>query len=164
MPDRSDAMQIPDACVLADPGRRLIATMLDAVLVASVVGWYFDVSASEILTMAVIVRPDNAWAVIPITMMMGVGVSTISEWLQGRTPGKMLVVIRVVRAQSGELVRPRLWSALVRNAIKWILPPVAALALIDPEALHRGDRASRTLVVSPRPADPIPSDRSDPEP
>jgi uncharacterized RDD family membrane protein YckC len=163
MPDRSDAMQIPDACVLADPGRRLIATMLDAVLVASVVGWFFDVSASEILTMAVIVRPDNAWAVIPITMIVGVAASTMSEWLLGRTLGKVLVGIRVVRAQPGALVRPRLWSALVRNAIKWILPPVAALALIDPEALHRGDRASRTLVVSPRPADPISSDRSDPD-
>ncbi len=163
MPDRSDAMQIPDACVLADPGRRLIATMLDAVLVASVVGWFFDVSASEILTMAVIVRPDNAWAVIPITMIVGVAASTMSEWLLGRTLGKVLVGIRVVRAQPGALVRPRLWSALVRNAIKWILPPVAALALIDPEALHRGDRASRTLVVSPRPADPISSHRSDPD-
>jgi len=42
-----------------------------------------------------------------------------------------------------------LWAAIVRNMIKWLVPPVAALVLLDPERLHRGDRATRTLVVAP---------------
>lgn len=158
LPDRTDAMSIPESCVLADPGRRLIATMLDAVIVASLVGWAFDVSASEILTLAVIVRPDNAWAVIPITIITGLTMGTLGEWLLGLTPGKLLMGLRVVRAQPDVVQHPRFWSALVRNIVKWVLPPVAALALIDPETLHRGDRASRSLVVMPRPTPLPPAD------
>lgn len=154
LPDRTDAMRIPESCVLADPVRRLIATMLDAVLVASIVGWVYGVSASEILTLTVIVRPDNAWGVIPATMLSGFVFGTVCEWLLGYTPGKLLMGLRVARAMPDIVERPRLWSAAVRNLIKWVLPPVAALALIDPESLHRGDRSSRSLVVMPRPADP----------
>ena len=158
LPDRSSIMRIPEGCVLADPGRRLIATMLDAILVASIVGWVFDVGASEILTLSVIVRPDNAWGVIPATIISGVCFSAVCEWLMCATPGKLLMGLKVVRAQPEVVERPKLWSALVRNIIKWVLPPVAALALIDQETLHRGDRASRTLVVMPRPVDKTPAD------
>ena len=158
MPDHSSAMHLPEGVVLADPGRRLIATMLDAVLVTAVVGRLVDVSAADILTLTVIMRPDNAWSVFPLVIITGLMYSTMTEALFGATPAKMLVGIRVVRAQPGAPMRPRLWSALVRNGIKWLLPPVAALALIDPETLHRGDRAARTLVVMPRPAQPDPRD------
>ncbi len=158
LPDRSDAMQLPEGFAIADPGRRLIATMLDVVLVASIVGRFFDLSASEILTLSVIIRPDNAWAVIPATIIAGVLYATLSEWLMGATPAKLIVGLRVVRAQAGPSERPKLWSALVRNIVKWVLPPVAALALVDPEAMHRGDRASRSLVVVPLREDPTPSE------
>lgn len=158
MPDHSGAMHLPDGVVLADPGRRLIATMLDAVLVVAVVGRVVDVSPTDILTLTVIMRPDNAWSVFPLVIITGLMYSTLTEALFGATPAKMLVGIRVVRAQPGAPIRPRLWSALVRNGIKWLLPPVAALAMIDPETLHRGDRAARTLVVMPRPAQPEPRD------
>lgn len=157
-PDRTGSMLLPDDMVLADPGRRLIATMLDALLVASITARFFNVDTTEILTLSVIVRPDSTWIVIPATMIVGVAYATISEWRFSATPAKFLVGIRVVRAETGPRSRPKLWSALVRNFIKWILPPVAALALIDPESLHRGDRASRTLVVAPRQPDPIPRD------
>lgn len=157
-PDRTGSMLLPDDMVLADPGRRLIATMLDALLVASITARFFNVDTTEILTLSVIVRPDSTWIVIPATMIVGVAYATITEWRFSATPAKLLVGIRVVRAETGPRMRPKLWSALVRNFIKWILPPVAALALIDPESLHRGDRASRTLVVTPRQPDPIPRD------
>lgn len=157
LPDRTAAMQIPESCVLADPGRRLIATMLDAVLVSSIVGWVFGVSAAEILTLTVIVRPDNAWGVIPATILSGFAFSSVCEWLLGYTPGKLLMGLRVVRARPDVVERPKLWSSAVRNLIKWVLPPVAALALVDPESLHRGDRSSSSLVVMPRPVEP-PSD------
>lgn len=155
MPDRPDAMQVPDGFALADPGRRLIATLVDVGLVALLMGEIFGVRASEILTLGVILRPDNAWFIIPSTMLCGVVTMTLFERFLGATPGKLLMGIRVVKALPGPMQRPGLWSALVRNIIKWILPPVAALALVDPETLHRGDRATRTLVVTPiRPVAP----------
>ncbi|MEX0876792.1 MAG: RDD family protein [Phycisphaerales bacterium] len=149
MPDGPDAMRIPEGYALSEPGRRLIATLIDVGLVVLLMGELFGVSAQEILTLEVILRSDNAWVVIPVTMVSGLVIMTVFERFLGATPGKLILGLRVVRAQPGPMQRPPLWAAAVRNVVKWILPPVAALALVDPEMLHRGDRASRTVVARP---------------
>ena len=159
MPDKSDAMQIPDGFALADPGKRLLATIIDVFLVCVLIGQLFGVRVVEILTLSVIVRSDGAWLSIPTTMISGVVIMSVFEWGLGASPGKFLMGIRVAKSHSGPMERIPLWAALVRNVIKWILPPVAALALVDPEMLHRGDRATRTLVVVPvRSVDPADND------
>jgi len=150
LPDRADAMHLPEGSAIADPGRRLIATMIDAFIVTTLVGAAFGVSPADIVTLTVIMLPGNAWGVFPMTIVSGILYATLAETLTGATPGKLLMGIRLVAAEPGTPRRPRFWSVLVRNVIKWVLPPVAALALIDPETLHRGDRTSRSLVVSPR--------------
>ena len=155
LPDKADSMAIPDGVALADPGRRLMATMIDVVAVSALVGSFVGVSAADIITLAVIVQPGNSWAVFPLTIISGIVYSTLTEFLFAGTPGKLIARIRLVSAEPGLPHRPRPWSILVRNIIKWVLPPVAALALIDPETLHRGDRVSRSLVVVPR-SDPDP--------
>jgi uncharacterized RDD family membrane protein YckC len=173
LPDRADSMQLPDGFALAEPGRRLISSVVDLFLVAYLMGVLFDVRVMEILTLSVIVRTDGAWLSIPMLMVSGVVIMSVMEWLFGASPGKLLNGLRVVRAESGVMRRVPLWAALVRNIVKWILPPVAALALVDPEMLHRGDRATRTLVAvplesaqrqnEPKDTDEDPSDQSDPE-
>ncbi len=149
MPDKADAMGIPDGFALADPGRRLMATMFDVFLVSFLVGLLFDVRVIEIITLSVIVRSDSSWLVIPLVLITGIVAMSLMEWLLGASPGKWLMGIRVVRGQGGTMQRIPLRAAIVRNVIKWLLPPVAALALLDPEMLHRGDRVTRTLVVAP---------------
>ncbi len=149
VPDKSDAMGIPDGFELADPGRRLMATMVDVFLISLGVGLIFDVRVIEIVTLGVIARSDDAWLAIPSVMVSGIVVMSIMEWLVGASPGKFFMGIRVVRAQGEAMQRIPLWAAIVRNVIKWVLPPVAALALVDPEMLHRGDRATRTIVAAP---------------
>lgn len=163
MPDRPDAMGIPEGFALADPGRRLVATMLDVGVIAILMGKLFGVHPQEIITLSVIVRADNAWLVIPSTMASGVALMSFSERVLGASPGKLVVGLRVVRAQQGPMRRAPVWALLVRNVIKWVLPPVAALAMVDPETLHRGDRATRTIVVSalrqPQADEPGPDER-----
>lgn len=149
MPDRADAMGIPDGFALADPGRRLMATMFDVFFVAFVMGLLFDVRVIEIITLSVIVRSDTSWLVIPAVLISGIVSMSLLEWLVGASPGKWLMGIRVVRGVAGPMAKIPLWAAIVRNMIKWLVPPVAALVLLDPEMLHRGDRATRTLVVAP---------------
>ncbi len=149
MPDRADAMGIPDGFALADPGRRLMATMFDVFFVSFVMGLLFDVRVIEIITLSVIVRSDTSWLVIPAVLISGIVSMSLLEWLVGASPGKWLMGIRVVRGVGGPMSRIPLWAAIVRNMIKWLVPPVAALVLLDPERLHRGDRATRTLVVAP---------------
>ena len=153
LPDRTNAMHIPEGYALADPGRRMVAMLLDVVVVAAIVGRVFGVSVTDILTLTVLIRPDNAWVVFPMIIVAGVVYSSVSEVLYGASPGKLMMGLRVVAAEPGEPKRAKLWSVLVRNVIKWVLPPVAALALVDPEALHRGDRTSKSLVVVPRVVD-----------
>ena len=149
MPDKADAMGIPEGFALADPGRRLMAMMFDVFLVSFFMGLLFDVRVIEIITLSVIVRSDNSWLAIPLVLITGITAMSVLEWLLGASPGKWLMGIRVVRGQGGTMQRIPLWAAIVRNVIKWLLPPVAALALLDPEMLHRGDRVTRTLVVAP---------------
>jgi uncharacterized RDD family membrane protein YckC len=158
LPDRADAMHLPEGTALADPGRRLLATLIDVFIVTSVVGATAGVSAIDIVTGAIIVHPGNAWTIFPMTIIAGVLYATSAEYLVGATPGKVIMGLRLVAAEPGAPKRPKLWRVLVRNIIKWVLPPVAALAMIDPESLHRGDRTSRTLVVTRR-ADEDPETR-----
>lgn len=150
LPDHANRMHLPEGTQIADPGRRLIATVIDVFLVTSIVGFTVGVAPSQILTLSVILHPGNTWTVFPMTIVAGIAYSTCAEYIVSATPGKILMGVRVVAAEEGTPRRPRLWSALVRNVVKWVLPPVAALALIDPESLHRGDRTSRSLVVMPR--------------
>jgi hypothetical protein len=44
--------------------------------------------------------------------------------------------------------RPTLVQALVRNAVRWLAPPLAALVLFDPNWRHPGDVLSRTVVLT----------------
>ena len=150
LPDHANRMYLPEGMQIADPGRRLIASVIDVFLVTSIVGYTVGVAPSQILTLSIILQPGNAWTIFPMTIVAGIAYSTSAEFIVSATPGKILMGLRVVAAEEGTPRRPRLWSALVRNVIKWVLPPVAALALIDPETLHRGDRTSRSLVVMPR--------------
>lgn len=55
------------------------------------------------------------------------------------------------------LVRLSLWQALVRNLVKWLLPPVAALALVDTSGRHRGDGLARAAVLTELPPEPTQS-------
>ncbi len=149
MPDNADAIRLPDGFSLADPARRLSATLLDLLLISTVAAYIFDVRVIEIVSLSVIARTDSSWMVIPSVMLSGVVLMSLMEWLFGASPGKLISGMRVVRAQVGPMQRIPLWAAIVRNMIKWVLPPVAALALVDPETLHRGDRATKTIVAAP---------------
>ena len=86
-------------------------------------------------------------------LAIAIPIASVMEAGFGRSPGKALLGIEVVRMSRGEsaftglVVRPSLVMCLVRNAIKWIMPPVAMLGLLDPELRHRGDVLSRSAVV-----------------
>lgn len=138
---------VPDGWALADPGRRLLASVVDAFLVAWVVAPVFGVSARQVVTLEVLIHPSEAWLAIPATLVGGWVAMSVWEALLGLTPGKALVGIRVFRARAGVPMRVSLFWCLVRNAVKWLLPPVAAAALLDPQGRHRGDTTAGAVVV-----------------
>lgn len=82
---------------------------------------------------------------------------SILEGATGRTPGKMLAGLRVVRADGRPLDAFR---AFVRNLLRllWVTPAALVFVLVDGWMLHRteldqrlGDLAAGTLVVMDRP-------------
>ncbi len=151
-PERS--WSIPDGWVLADPGRRLIASLIDLVLVAAVLAPAFGVSARQILTLEVLIHPGGAWLSLPALLLTGWISMSVWESLLGLTPGKFVTACRVRRATPGADLKVTIFWSLVRNAMKWLTPPVAAIALFDAEGRHRGDSAARAVVVSRAPASP----------
>ncbi len=85
----------------------------------------------------------------PYLVMAGVTVthSTITELVTSRTLGKGLVGARVVTADG---CRPGARQVLVRNLFKaatLFLPPLAVVALINPQAQGLGDLAAQTVVA-----------------
>ncbi len=154
---------LPEGASLAEPGRRFIATVADLAVAAGVVSLVFRVPVLDLLSLRVLFAGDGSWVAVPATLGAAVVVCTLLEWLVGCTLGKALTGCRVasVRAADAQTsrgpdappARPHLWQALVRNLIKWGLPPVAALALLDPSGRHRGEVLSRTAVVVPTPAE-----------
>lgn len=148
---------LPAGVVLAEPLRRLTAFMLDylpaAVLTASVFG-LAPLALVDLGTLAS--GSAGLWHVL---VALGVGCvhSTIGEAVFGRSLGKWLTgceVVRVVKmGEKGELIVGRLgWGrAIVRNLVRWALPPGAMFLLFDGARRHAGDVLGKSLVVTPAP-------------
>lgn len=150
---------VPDGWALAEPGRRLMGTVIDVFLVLWFVAPAFGTTVREVLTFQVLLGPDRAWLAIPATMVGGAIAMGVWEGLLGYSPGKFLVGCRVYRAVAGEEgcpVKLGVFFGLARSAVKWLIPPVAALALLDREGRHRGDVAARAVVVVRAAAEPSP--------
>ncbi|MFK7883092.1 MAG: RDD family protein [Phycisphaerales bacterium] len=146
---------VPDGTALADPGRRLLATIADVVVIAWMLTPVFGVSIRQILTFEVLVLGGNAWLAIPALAVSGWISMSIWESLLGATPGKFLLGMRVTLAKAGPGQRVPFFWCLVRNGVKWLVCPAAMLALFDPQGRHRGDAAARAVVViQAQPADP----------
>jgi hypothetical protein len=153
----SDAAPLPRGFGPADPGRRVAASLIDLVISAILASLLTGQSALHILSvMAILTRPGVIDALL-LTLLIGAGCSTVLEGLLGRTPGKLLLGLRVVRpvaavGPGGErlpvLGRPGLWRAGLRNAVRWLAPPIAMGGLSGLDGRHRGDLAAGTMVVS----------------
>lgn len=154
---------LPRGTALAPPGRRFLATMIDATLAAVGGSAIWGMSVLEALGPESLVT-GRIIAVMATSLGIAVVVSAAMEATLGRSPGKLLMGIEVVRlarfvtpgpdqAEANRVriedlvVRPSIWMALVRTLIKWVLPPVALLGVLDPELRHRGDVLSRCAVV-----------------
>jgi hypothetical protein len=148
-PVPEEAWTVPDGFALADPSRRLLATVADALLVIWVVAPAFGTTVQEILTLQVLLQPDHSWLAVPACMIAGALTMGVWEGLLGGSPGKFIVGIRVYRAVDGEARKIGVFWGLVRSTIKWAIPPVTAVALFDAQHRHRGDAAARAVVVVP---------------
>ncbi len=158
VPVRERPVQLPPGAALAEPGRRLVATVIDGLIAAFVVSVAYGVPVLHILTLRVLVEPAGAWTSVAAVLLVGFLIGAVGEGVFGRSPGKALTGCRVVRAHvAGGSARAGLGRSILRNAVKWGAPPVAALTLVDPSGRSRADvLTGLAVVVDPEeePSDP----------
>jgi hypothetical protein len=151
---REGAVLLPAKVSIADAPRRVIAGVVDIALCVLVVTRVTGVPASSMFTgefWAASAGLTTFFQVVGALIAMG----TLCEALAGRTPGKFLAGCRVASVipdatrERDEVRRPSFLRALIRNAVKWGLPPVGVLGVLDPGGRHRHDQLARTAVVVP---------------
>jgi uncharacterized RDD family membrane protein YckC len=144
-----DAVPIPQGTALAEPSRRFMATGIDFAVATALVATLYGVGFWQLITLQVLFESPGQWTAIPAVFITGALIGTISEALSGRTIGKFLTGIRVIPLGVEKLPAPPvgLRRALIRNTIKWIFPPVAALAAVDENGRHRGDQIAKLVVI-----------------
>lgn len=144
------AWVLPKGVALAEPGRRFAATVIDAgvaVLVVRGLGLWPGSALDPLAWLE-----GSNWIALAAVAGAAVLIAAVCEGLWGRTVGKIFAgceVIVLSRTGDEPPQPPGLARALLRNLVKWILPPVAALGVLDPEGMHRGDTLARTAVVVP---------------
>jgi uncharacterized RDD family membrane protein YckC len=146
-PNKSpEAITLPEHASLAEPTRRFIAGAID-IIAAVVVG--SRLAGVEFDDLFAITTWLSDQAIIAIVSIVGFGfvAGTVGEALTGRSLGKLITGCEVINIANREQPDVSFSAALVRNAIKWGLPPVAFLGLFDPGLRHKGDDFARTAVV-----------------
>ncbi|NYV76866.1 RDD family protein, partial [Streptomyces sp. UH6] len=143
---------------LADSLRRVLARLVDLVLVGIVVGllaWAFDVDEYELSAD----RVDAAkfWIRDIIVVVLYVGYDTLMTARNGQTLGKRLFKMRVANLDNGST--PSMTTSLLRAAVLWVpfafccaclwLAVAGGWSFFDKpfkQGLH--DKAAKTVVVS----------------
>lgn len=154
-------ISLPPGMALADPGRRMVASLVDGVIALVVASRLRGTPLLELASPSTFVTGELVW-VLAVGIVAGAALGVIFEYLTGRSIGKAFTGCRVIRATpSGEPARASLWQVLLRNAMKWALPPLSMLALVEPSRRSRVDLLTRTAVVveyDPDADEPEPAD------
>lgn|GEM_PF-3291444 len=153
------AIRLPEGWVLAPPGRRIFASLLDAWLVVGVVGVAFGVPFGDFVLVLPLFETAHGVAALGTVMVGGALYGTASEWMLGCTLGKAAARLRVVSVDPS---RPTLglMRCGARNVFRWALAPWALLGLSSRDFRHRGDVVASAAVVV-RPGDAADAPRSD---
>jgi hypothetical protein len=147
---------LPRQACLADPLRRLVAGGIDLFIVCVIgtAAWGLPV---RVLVAAEWWGGGGSMTVLATILVLLIVQGGVSEWLFGRTPGKLMAGCAVIGArphpETGLPMGLSLARAMVRNMLKWLAPLVAITGLLDPTRRHRGDQWSGSVVVERLPDD-----------
>lgn len=146
-PNKSQsAVTLPEHASLAEPTRRFIAGLIDLTAAVIVGSRLAGVQFEDLFALSTWLSDQ---AIISVACIAGFGfvAGTVGEALTGRSLGKLITGCEVISITNHEDPDLPFSAALVRNAVKWGLPPVALLGLFDPGLRHKGDEFARSAVV-----------------
>lgn len=142
---------LPEGYSLAETSARVFATLLDLILVAFLTSRVTGLPLSQLFVVKVAAGTEFIQFALTAAAL-GALQGIVLEGLFGRTVGKALTGLVVGRVVPGGVEGAPLWSAVVRNLVKWLLPPVGMLGLMEHNARHRGDVWAQTVVVTSTPS------------
>lgn len=131
----------PGGRPLADPGTRIVARLIDVVIIFVVA-----------LILAAIVGTENQLGIQFVGLVIGIGYELAFTALKGGTPGKLIMGLGVVTTDN---TFPPGWGPA---AIRWVVTAIPCIGFVvfivslvflftDPEHRTVGDRAANTRVV-----------------
>lgn len=154
-PDETIPFQLPSGYYLAETPRRVMATALDFAWIF-LITWQLLGHSIDDLSLSSEWR-DHGPIVFFYTLAAACIINSLLEGLTGASLGKRILGCRVACGiapnEPDEFRTPGISRALLRNMVKWGLPPLAIMGLIDPEGRGRADQLARTAVVVPTPPD-----------
>ena len=139
-------VRLPAGVALAPPGRRVVAGMIDAALLAGLVQVALGVPIADMVLLLPMLETPGGLLALTAWAVGGAAYGTLAEWLFGRTLGKLLVGIRVVSVDA-KRDRVGLMRSGARNVFRWVLMPWALFGLGSPGLRHRGDVLAGAAVV-----------------
>lgn len=140
---------LPEGASLAEPSRRALAGFLDFAIAATITLNAFDVTAADLASINLWMSMAGIEMVLSI-FIVGFILSTMGESMIGRSLGKLFCgceVISLLKVEGVEGEQATFRQILIRNAIKWLIPPIGMSILFDSGLRHRGDLLSGTAVV-----------------
>lgn len=149
------AISLPDHCSVAEPLRRVVASLIDLTVGVFLVARVLRVELGGIGELSWWMSLDGQWALVSLVGVM-ILQGAVLEGMLGRTLGKSLTGCLVVDVRAGSQDEPRpagLLRALIRNGIKWGVPPLGLTGLLDAGGRGRPDQFAGSAVVSLDPDD-----------
>jgi RDD family len=144
---------LPADAAFAGPVMRSVATIIDFAVAFLIAAKVCGLGVTEVFSVEALLHGDG---VLALAAALGIAsvIGSVSEAVFGRTLGKLVAGCEVVDSRAGAApveaerdMKPRPWSAVVRNVLKWWLPPIGVMALLDAQGRHPGDRLAKTAVV-----------------
>lgn len=146
---------MPEGLAFAEPAQRMIAGTIDVVLCLVAAGFMLGRGPLEVLTTSAtgLLTSTEGQLLLGLTLVLGVFSGTVGEWATGRTIGKVICgcgVADLTRPppSGGLFQRVPFQRSLVRNIVKWCVPPAGLLGVLSASARHRGDEFAGAGVLS----------------
>jgi uncharacterized RDD family membrane protein YckC len=151
-PEDKRAFHLPYGFSLPGTMRRMMAASLDIGLSLAISHFVFRALGEDMGAM----DPDRLtfFDLLTGALVCCFVLGVTGESVGGRTPGKLLLGLRVIHVTtdaSGQPI-PRAASfgrILLRNTLKWVAFPLAILGALDSEGRGRPDQLAGTVVVLP---------------
>ena len=146
-PPAKGAVTLPKGIALLPPTSRLLAFALDVAPAVALVVFAMGRPFSEVLAMPITTLSFAESSGYLMTFGIVWGHTALSEIFFGRSLGKSLLDVRIVRVDGS---KPRIMHMVLRNLIKplvFLVPPLAAVALFNHHMQGLHDLVAGTLVV-----------------